>query len=190
MAGWIRFCCSCLLGLLASAPAIAGTDASLWPTFDSPAGFSVRYPGNWFIIEGSEKYLTILSDERREEGAIIAPGEQMIDVMEDVPRLHDENISVYQEVERGDLVLHHELIEQKNAPENGCGNFFVYRLKTEYGDRIYQISTVIVCKIRTRVFRSYVTQWADDPYSQTAYEVVLAMMHSLRADPNRPALKN
>src|SRR5258708_580024 len=44
-----------------------------WRTFVSPAGFSVRYPGQWRLLRGDARALDALSPGRRDEGVIIGP---------------------------------------------------------------------------------------------------------------------
>jgi hypothetical protein len=187
-----RLCCLVLLaGAACGAPALAQPDTTHWRKFVSSRGFEVRYPRTWFRYDPDDTGLDIASTRHLQTATTIPGGAQMIWVYEKSPEKNDDYMRGFREhADENDIILSHETVSLNNTEPNSCKKIEVFVDKSNVAPGVSWMRTEMYCKIGERVFWGSMVQWTDDPYSQTAYDITLAMMRSLRADPNRPPLKN
>jgi hypothetical protein len=187
-----RLCCLVLLaGAVCGAPALAQPDTTHWRRFVSSRGFEVRYPRTWFRYDPDDTGLSIASTRHVQAVTVIPAGAQKIRVYEQAPEKNDDYMKEFRESsDANDAIMFHKTMFLDNTGKNSCKKVEIFIDKSDTAPGMSDLGVEMYCKIGERVFWGSMVQWADDPYSQTAYDIALAMMRSLRADPTRPPMKD
>ncbi len=170
----------------------ADTPPGKWVLFESSAGFSVRYPDNWFQKARSKDLLFILSSEAGAGRAIIAPGQAFISVVE-AREYKDLSLEQLRDLyNRGIAILARRQIHNARLGADACRDLYQVVSKESAippgntpiphpAAAPYLVNTEYFCQIDRKKYVTVLRNFEGDKKQAQYQEVALGVAQSLRA---------
>jgi hypothetical protein len=155
--------------------------AHRWLVFHAKSGFRVSYPADWHRAGGSPNMLDLTSSSRRVEAVVIPAGAQEIYVREAQPVPGDDYVGEFRRRAPGDKVLrvYDIIFPKRGRTRAGCSTATVIEYTDEVGPHTNYLIREMYCKIGSRLFVLFLTQWEDDKPSKAAARIARRMVDSI-----------